>query len=87
MTEEEINRNKRRATSLTTEEWLGFFFVPLNISEGIIDVFPTNDFNATEENRFRKFNFDKKLKQSYLAKVLGVFFYFVLIFIFVIILY
>ena len=80
MTEEKINRNKRRATSLTIEEWLRFFFVPVNISKGVIDVFPTNDFNDTEENRFRKFNFDKKLKQSYQARFLGVFFYFVLIF-------
>ncbi|WP_299156106.1 hypothetical protein [uncultured Tenacibaculum sp.] len=75
MNQEERNKEKRRMTSLTTEEWLGFFFVPINISRGEISIFPTNDFNNTEEDRFKKFNFDKKLKQSYTARVLDIIFY------------
>ena len=36
-------------------------------------MFATDDFNDTEEERF---NFDKKLKQSYTARALGVLYYF-----------
>ncbi|WP_299119044.1 hypothetical protein [uncultured Tenacibaculum sp.] len=79
MTEEEKNREIRRTTPLTTEEWLGFFFVPVNLSKskGKINMFATDDFNDTEEERFKRFNFDKKLKQSYTARALGVLFYFI----------
>lgn len=74
MTEEE-NKEKRRTTSLTTEEWFGFFLIPINLSRGEISFFSTNDFNDTEEERYQKFNFDKKLKQSYIARILGIIFY------------
>ncbi|WP_299106164.1 hypothetical protein [uncultured Tenacibaculum sp.] len=80
MTEEEKNILKRKNTPLTWDEWLGFFLVPVNMSHR--SLFPTDDFNDTEVERFKKFNFDKKLKQSYQARILGAIFYFILIVLF-----
>ncbi|WP_075340494.1 hypothetical protein [Tenacibaculum agarivorans] len=76
MTEEEKNRLKRKNAPLTYEEWLGFFFVPQQKSNTL---FPSDDFNDTEIERFKKFGFDKKLKQAYRAQFLGTIFYILVI--------
>lgn len=77
MTEKERNTNRRKNTSLTWDEWLGFFLIPVNLKHRTL--FPTDDFNDSEIERFKKFSFDKKIKQSFQARILGVIFYFILI--------
>lgn len=74
MTEEEKkNKEKRKTTPLTIEEWFTFFFIPIkNIGSKL---FPAKEFNQTEEERFKKHGFEKKLKQLKIAKLLGIIFY------------
>ena len=68
------NKEKRKNEPLKFDEWLTFFFVPLNPSPRI---FRVKDFNSYEIDRFKKFGFEKKLRQSKIARVLGFIFYIV----------
>jgi len=69
---EEENKKKRKNAPLTNSEWLTFSFFPFNSNSIILH---DNDFNKTEDNRFEKFGFDRKLKESYIARRYGVIFY------------
>jgi len=68
---EEENRKKRKEASLTTEEWLTFFFFPTQA----FTRFNSDAFNKTEQKRFKEFGFDKKRKQASEAKFFGILFY------------
>jgi len=76
LNKEQRNKEKRKNTPLTVDEWFGFFFVPINSSARL---FPTKDFNDSEEDRFEKFGFEKKMKQSLVARFLGIIFYIIAI--------
>ena len=74
---EQKNKQKRKNIPLTLSEWFGFFFLPINMKSR--SLFVTDDFNDTEVERFKKFGFEKKLKQSEQARFLGLIFYIILI--------
>jgi len=76
LNEEIKNIEKRKNAPLSTNEWMSFFFVPLNISTRLL---PSKDFNEYEEDRFTKFGFEKKLRQSFIARALGILFYITII--------
>ncbi|MGB6269480.1 MAG: hypothetical protein WBF67_10775 [Olleya sp.] len=63
MTEKEKNIKNRKNIPLTKSEWLTFFFFPFR-KIGSFDFMNTDSFNKVEEDRFEKFGFDKKMKQS-----------------------
>lgn len=77
MTLEEKNKEKRKNASLTVNEWFGFFLLPINLTNS--SLFPARDFNDDEEDRFEKYGFDKKIRQSFIARMLGMVFYFIVI--------
>lgn len=68
---EEENKEKRKEITLTTEEWLTFFFFPIDRK----DTSKTTSFNEIEDQSFDKYGFDKKQKQSSDARVYGCAFY------------
>lgn len=68
---EEENKEKRKQTPLTVEEWLTFFFFPFESKKGL----DTNTFNKVEEQRFQDYGFDEKAKQSSEARIYGYAFY------------
>ncbi|MDY7396165.1 hypothetical protein UMM65_13015 [Aureibaculum sp. 2210JD6-5] len=74
---EEKNKEKRKNASLTVGEWLGFFLLPINITTS--SLFPAKDFNDSEDERFEKYGFDKKSKQAFIARMLGLIFYFIVL--------
>ena len=49
MTDEELNKEKRKYIPLTRNEYLTFFFFPYNSA--------TSSFNDSEDNRFAKYGF------------------------------
>ena len=69
---EEENIKKRKEASLTTSEWLTFFFIPFDHKGPGLNI---NNFNYKEEERFKKFGYDKKLKEAELARSMGIMFY------------
>ncbi|WP_296385607.1 hypothetical protein [Winogradskyella sp.] len=79
---EEENREKRKNASLTVEEWLTFFFFPLKDKTTL---FSKESFNEIEEKRFKKYGFEKKMKQAKEAKFFGVLFYINLILIIIVV--
>lgn len=80
MTEEELkNKEKRKTTPLTTEEYLTFFFFPYT-DTGRFGNF-TKSYNQPEDERFTKYGFDTKLKQAKKARELGLLFYAIVVFI------
>ena len=79
MTEEEKNKEKRIEASLTTEEYLTFFFFPYN-DTGRLGSF-TNSYNQSEDERFAKHGFETKIKQAKSARELGFLFYTIIVFI------
>lgn len=70
------NIKKRKNAPLSINEWMSFFFVPLNPSTRML---PTKAFNEYEEDRFIKFGFEKKLRQSGIARILGIIFYIIIL--------
>ncbi len=79
---EENYKENRKTTHLTREEWLTFFFFPFQSKKSALD---TNTFNKVEEERFQKFGFEKKIKQSAEARACGLAFYILLFSIIVVI--
>ncbi|GMN08962.1 hypothetical protein MTsPCn9_05820 [Croceitalea sp. MTPC9] len=73
----EDNSAKRKNASLTFEEWSDFFIIPINNSSKL---FPAKDSNDFEIDRFKKHGFDRKIKQSFYARVLGFIFWIIIIF-------
>lgn len=66
------NKEKRKNASLTTSEWLTFFFLPFFSpkSSGEID-----DFSESELERFRKYEFENKYRQAIKLKLYGYLFW------------
>jgi len=81
MNDELKNTKKRKNIPLTKSEWLTFFFLPFIDNGSLLN---TNTFNETEEERFKKYGFDKKLRQSEDARGYGSAFYIILFLIVVI---
>ena len=67
---EEQNEEKRKFEPLTTSEWLSFFFFPFR-KIGTWDIGNTDKFNEIEEERFEKYGFERKQKESSLARTYG----------------
>jgi hypothetical protein len=70
LTEEQENKEKRKNTPLTKEEYLTFFFFPHNSY--------TEERDGTEIRRFKKYGFKTKLAQAKQARILGHIFYCIL---------
>jgi hypothetical protein len=68
---EEQNTQKRKSEPLTNSEWLTFFFLPFR-KRGSWGFDNTDKFNEIEEERFEKFGFERKLKESSLARKYGI---------------
>ena len=73
MTEAERNLENRKIKPLSKSEWLTYFFFPLK-SESYIGS-KTKSLNEIEDERFKKFSFDKKRKESANAQGYGCLFY------------
>ena len=67
---EEQNEEKRKLEPLTTSEWLSFFFFPFR-KNSAWDFENTDRFNEIEEERFEKYGFERKQKESSLARTYG----------------
>lgn len=74
---EEKNKEIRKNASLTVSEWFEFFLLPINITNS--SLFPARDFNDDEDDRFEKYGFNKKSKQAFIARMLGLIFYFIVL--------
>ncbi|TXG35616.1 hypothetical protein [Seonamhaeicola maritimus] len=75
---EKRNREKRKTDPLTAEEWLYFFILPFfTPSSNHRD----DHFSESEIDRFKRYGFEKKLKQAYRVKAYGYLFWMVMIFI------
>ena len=73
---EKENSERRKEKSLTNSEWLTFFFFPFKRYG--FDPNSLDTFNEVEEGRFKRFGFDRKLKESVSARRWGMIFYWVL---------
>ena len=69
--EELINKEKRKTESLTTKEWLTFFIFPVNPNSRL----NSKSANQFEYEWFKRFGFEKKMKQVETVQVAGVLFY------------
>lgn len=84
MTEEEVkNKEKRKNTPLAKEEYLTFFFFPYIKTPNKLYKGFTKNFNESEDTRFIKHGFETKATQAQSARVLGLIFYAILLFIFI----
>lgn len=66
------NKEKRKNASLTTSEWLTFFFLPFfttKVGSG------NDDFSESELERFRKYGFENKYKQAVKLQLYGYLFW------------
>ncbi len=70
---EQENADKRKNASLTNSEAASFFFIPVGF--GKINGHENTDFNKSEIERFKKFGFERKVKQAYEMRVCGMIFY------------
>jgi len=68
-------KENRKDESLTREEWLSFFILPFITPR---PKWRNDHFTDSEYQRFEKYGFDKKAKQASEAQTLGIFFWFVL---------
>ena len=65
---EKRNERKRKSASLTTEEWLTFFFLPFFTPK---PKHRDDHFSQSELDRFKKYGFETKYKQAYKVKFYG----------------
>ncbi len=70
---EKENEEKRKNIPLTNSEALGFFFIPVGFDKW--RSFQNTDFNESEMKRFRKFGFQRKIKQANEMRLFGTIFY------------
>ena len=75
------NKEKRKETPLTKGEWLAFFFVPVNPNWRL----NPKSANQIEFERFKKYGFEKKVKQAEKARISGILFYLLIVLIVIII--
>jgi len=70
---EQKNAKKRKSQPLTNSEALSFFFIPIGFAKW--RNWENTDFNASEMDRFRKFGFERKIKQAHEMRIYGAIFY------------
>ncbi|WP_299113909.1 hypothetical protein [uncultured Winogradskyella sp.] len=70
---EQENIEKRKNTPLTASEALGFFFIPISFAK--LKRWSNTDFNKAEMERFKKFGFDRKIKEAKDIRKFGLIFY------------
>lgn len=73
MSQEEVNKEKRKTISLTTAESLAFFFLPFSFFGPRNK--KHNDFNKSELDRFEEYGFYLKIKQAKELTLYGKLFY------------
>ncbi|WP_400078284.1 hypothetical protein [Winogradskyella sp. R77965] len=70
---EQKNTEKRKNAPLSNSEALSFFFIPIGFAK--INKWKNTDFNESEIERFKKFGFERKIKQASEMRILGMIFY------------
>ena len=70
---EQENAEKRKNASLSNSEALSFFFIPIGFAK--INRWENTDFNQSEIERFKKFGFERKIKQASEMRIFGMIFY------------
>ena len=70
---EQENIEKRKNAPLSNSEAASFFFIPFGFAK--INKWKNTDFNESELERFKKFGFERKIKQASEMRRFGVIFY------------
>ncbi|WP_282043082.1 hypothetical protein [Winogradskyella flava] len=70
---EQKNAEKRKNAPLSNSEALSFFFIPTGFAK--INMWKNTDFNESEIERFKKFGFERKIKQASEIRIFGMIFY------------
>jgi len=73
MSLEKGNTEKRKNEPLTNTEALSFFFIPIGFAK--LNRWKNTDFNESEIERFKKFGFERKIKQASEMRIFGMIFY------------
>ena len=73
MNQEQENTENRKNAALSNAEAAGFFFIPIGFAK--INRWENTHFNESEMERFKKFGFDRKIKQASEMRKLGMIFY------------
>lgn len=73
MSLEKENIEKRKNASLSNSEALSFFFIPIGFAK--LNRWKNTDFNESEIDRFKKFGFERKIKQATEMRIFGMIFY------------
>jgi hypothetical protein len=73
MSLEKENIEKRKNAPLTNSEALSFFFIPIGFAK--LKRWKNTDFNESEIERFKKFGFERKIKQVSEMRIFGMIFY------------
>ena len=73
MSLEKENIEKRKNAPLTNSEALSFFFIPIGFAK--LNRWKNTDFNESEIERFKKFGFERKIKQASEMRIFGMIFY------------
>ncbi|MFD1064393.1 hypothetical protein ACFQ1Q_14160 [Winogradskyella litorisediminis] len=71
--QEQENAEKRKNIPLSNAEALSFFFIPIGFAK--INRWKNTDFNESEIERFKKFGFERKIKQASEMRIFGMIFY------------
>ena len=70
---EQENAEKRKNAPLSNSEALSFFFIPIGFAK--LNRWKNTDFNESEIERFKKFGFERKIKQASEMRIFGMVFY------------
>ena len=70
---EQKNAEKRKNEPLSNSEALSFFFIPVGFAK--LNRWKNTDFNESEIERFKKFGFERKIKQASEMRIFGMIFY------------
>ena len=70
---EQENAEKRKNAPLSNSEVLSFFFIPIGFAK--LNRWKNTDFNESEIERFKKFGFERKIKQASEMRIFGMIFY------------
>ena len=73
MNQVQENDEKRKNAPLSNSEALSFFFIPIGFAK--INRWKNTDFNESEIERFKKFGFERKIKQASEMRIFGMIFY------------
>ena len=73
MNQEQENAEKRKNAPLSNSEAFSFFFIPIGFAK--INRWKNTDFNESEIERFKKFGFERKIKQASEMRIFGMIFY------------